>query len=406
MMKWNEIMNDAFRLVPCSIYDYEIMETWLEELALQGLVLENISCGIAKFRKQEPQEIRYRLTVIPVERMDVYEWIPGKSELINLCEAAGWKYICQRGHFGIFMTADETVEELHTEPELQHMDFKGYVKWSDLFWRGLLVLSFCFLMWKSFFKDGFLSMWAQAGSVLFFSLLGIMAANLYLVMRQWICPLILYRKLKQEGITHERKPWRGHAAGYRFVMVGLILLYTIGFGNAFYALVTDEYDQKEWSRVSLEEYQETLQIATMDKVMHSMFPDAVKQSAEWSGRVLNEKRFLTPATCIIDEEGVYRITDGTRIEYSLLIEYYETPHPWLAQQMAKEKYKCDQRLKWYHPVDTPELGLDYAVAYRAIMPTLLLVEDNKYVKIQLSTTATAYHNQVEPWCYVYADSLK
>jgi hypothetical protein len=35
-----------------------------------------------------------------------------------------------------------------------------------------------------------------------------------------------------------------------------------------------------------------------------------------------------------------------------------------------------------------------------------LVEDNKYVKIQLSTTATAYHNQVEPWCYVYADSLK
>ena len=144
MMKWNEIMKYTFRLVPCSIYQNEIMESWLEELALQGLILENISHGIAKFRKEEPQKIRYRLTVIPAERMDVYEWIPGKSELINLCEAAGWKYICQRGHFGIFMTADETVEELHTEPELQHMDFKGYVKWSDFFWRGLLVLSFCF----------------------------------------------------------------------------------------------------------------------------------------------------------------------------------------------------------------------------------------------------------------------
>ena len=47
-------MNYAFRLVPCSIYENEIMETWLEELALQGLVLENISCGIAKFRKGIP----------------------------------------------------------------------------------------------------------------------------------------------------------------------------------------------------------------------------------------------------------------------------------------------------------------------------------------------------------------
>ena len=74
--------------------------------------------------------------------------------------------------------------------------------------------------------------------------------------------------------------------------------------------------------------------------------------------------------------------------------------------MAKEQYKCDQRLKWYHSEETPELGLEYAVAYNAFWPTILLVEDNKYVKIQLSTTADAYYKQVKPWCYVYAESLK
>ena len=48
-------MKYTFRLVPCSIYENEIMESWLEELALQGLVLEDISFGIAMFRKEAPQ---------------------------------------------------------------------------------------------------------------------------------------------------------------------------------------------------------------------------------------------------------------------------------------------------------------------------------------------------------------
>ena len=148
MMKWNEIMSYTFRLVPCSIYENEIMETWLEELALQGLVLENISCGIAKFRKQEPQEIRYRLSVIPAEKWDVYENVSGKEQLIDICEASGWKFICQRRHFGIFMTVDETVEELHTEPELQYLDFKDYVDWRAVIGRVMILMMALYVFWS------------------------------------------------------------------------------------------------------------------------------------------------------------------------------------------------------------------------------------------------------------------
>jgi len=407
-MKWNEIMKYTFRLVPCSIYDYEIMESWLEDLALQGLVLENISHGIAKFRKQKMQNIRYRLTVIPAERMDVYEWIPGKSELISLCEAAGWKYICQRGQFGIFVTTDETVEELHTEPGLQHMDYKGYVNWWSLSGYTFMFLSFCYLFWSSFIRYGFFVTWAQQGSHIFLTLLAMMAGNFLMLIRQWMCPVVLYRKLKQEGISHEKKPWRIHALGYRIVMVALILLYTVGFGSVLCSIAAghDYYDYEEWPQAALMEYQESLPLATMDDAMRSMFSDAVPLENERDARVVTEKRFIAPVMCIMDAEGSYQISDGTRVQCNTIIEYYETRSPWIAQQMAKEQYKCDQRLKWYHSEETPELGVEYAVAYNAFWPTILLVEDNKYVKIQLSTTADAYYKQVKPWCYVYAESLK
>lgn len=37
------------------------------------------------------------------------------EELIAICQAGGWQYLCKRGMFGIFVAADETVPELETE---------------------------------------------------------------------------------------------------------------------------------------------------------------------------------------------------------------------------------------------------------------------------------------------------
>ena len=154
-------MKYTFRLVPCSIYENEIMESWLEELALQGLVLENISFGIAKFRKEAPQRIRYCMSIIPAERWDVYEWIPGRSSFIDLCKTSGWNYICQRGQFGIFMTTDESVVEMHTEPELQYLDYKNYVDWRALIGRLMILMVALYVFWGAFLRYEFLTIWAQ-----------------------------------------------------------------------------------------------------------------------------------------------------------------------------------------------------------------------------------------------------
>ena len=239
MMKWNEIMNYAFRLVPCSIYENEIMETWLEELALQGLVLENISLGVAKFRKEEPQKIRYCMSVIPAEKWDVYEWVPGKSSFIDLCKASGWDYICQRGQFGIFMTRDESVIEMHTEPELQYLDYKNYVDWRAVIGRVMILMMALYVFWSSFIRYGMNIVWAQEDHVLVVTILMVLLTTIIIDVRQLICPILLYRKLKQNGITHERKDWRGHAFCYRLLFISAVVIFIFGFSYMFYFCIVE-----------------------------------------------------------------------------------------------------------------------------------------------------------------------
>ena len=236
-MKWNEIMKYTFRLVPCSIYDYEIMESWLEDLALQGLVLENISFGIAKFRKEMPQRIRYCMSIIPAERWDVYEWIPGRSSFIDLCKTSGWNYICQRGQFGIFMTTDESVVEMHTEPELQYLDYKNYVDWRALIGRLMILMVALYVFWGAFLRYGFLTIWAQEEHLLVISVLLVLLAIIIIDIRQLVCPILLYQKLKRDGITHERKEWKRYALCYRLLFISVACIFVFGFGYMFYSLI-------------------------------------------------------------------------------------------------------------------------------------------------------------------------
>ena len=52
-----------YRLSPCPFYDVERTESWLQDMAQNGLFLEKdgIGCGLACFQRGEPKEVHYRL---------------------------------------------------------------------------------------------------------------------------------------------------------------------------------------------------------------------------------------------------------------------------------------------------------------------------------------------------------
>lgn len=103
------------RMAPCSSYEPERMASWLEFMAQRGYQLVKTWGCFAKFQKAAPQKLWYRLCELPEESLFNDRSPSDGEELIAICQAGGWQYLCKRGMFGIFVAADETVPELETE---------------------------------------------------------------------------------------------------------------------------------------------------------------------------------------------------------------------------------------------------------------------------------------------------
>ena len=107
-------------LEPCPAYDVERIESWLQDLAREGWVLEGQSAywlGFFTFVKAEPQEIRYRLEP-KKERHSNFTNAPDEEEE-DLYKEYGWEFVTQFHYFYIYRTADPNARELNTDYAVQ-----------------------------------------------------------------------------------------------------------------------------------------------------------------------------------------------------------------------------------------------------------------------------------------------
>ena len=120
-----------FRLPPCPPYDVEGTESWLEEMAARGWLLEkdSVFLGFAGFEKAEPAPVRYRLEA--AER-NVNDWddLSGAPdpEAEELNADFGWEYVARRGQFFIYRSLSAESPELHTDPRIQALAVKALEK--------------------------------------------------------------------------------------------------------------------------------------------------------------------------------------------------------------------------------------------------------------------------------------
>ena len=74
------------------------MQTWLEDMSMEGYLLKSCSKGRHKFEfdKIEPLRTRYRLT--PVSNK-IEEWnLRPDEEYVSITEAYGWEHVCSNIH--------------------------------------------------------------------------------------------------------------------------------------------------------------------------------------------------------------------------------------------------------------------------------------------------------------------
>jgi len=100
--------------IPCSLYDFEGLQSWLDEMALQGLFFQNFSRrnDYAKFEPGDPRPVRYRLD--PVGR-DKEEDKKRKEPYAQM----GWTFVdtLPRMYY-IFSCEDPEAPELHSDPQV------------------------------------------------------------------------------------------------------------------------------------------------------------------------------------------------------------------------------------------------------------------------------------------------
>ncbi|WP_271810264.1 DUF2812 domain-containing protein [Clostridium beijerinckii] len=128
-----------------SHYEYTAVEEYLEIMAQKGWLLTKIKGPFFRFKKIEPQKIKYSVDVI-----GKFSYYDSKkyNELLEYreyCSAAGWDFICQANEIQVFCSKENTeIVSIHTdETEKFEQVFKSSLRGrlSELFITIMLIFN-------------------------------------------------------------------------------------------------------------------------------------------------------------------------------------------------------------------------------------------------------------------------
>ncbi|MBR2851796.1 MAG: DUF2812 domain-containing protein [Anaerotignum sp.] len=106
------------KLIPVNLMNIPAMESWLTDMAAEGLFLHSLGPYIAKFTEGEPRKLAYRIEPLPVEDQGYYinnirnafaSSKDGKKSLtveeknqrmVELYDEFGWEQVCKLSHCG------------------------------------------------------------------------------------------------------------------------------------------------------------------------------------------------------------------------------------------------------------------------------------------------------------------
>lgn len=392
-----------YRLPPCPAYDIEGMESWLESMAGQGYFLckDGFFAGIAAFEKGAPAEVRYRLeaasgsTSIWSDRGGIPD-----EEALSISEACGWEYVASRNGFYIYTAADPAAQELNTDPQVQALALDLVRKRerssliATLFWIAIYPL--CMFSGNILLNAIMLGTWLY--------LLGT-ALVAWAALSSFVKVLHL-RKLRSrmangESLNH-KKDWHKRAKWHRAepcLFLVLALVWGISLFHVWSTAVTED------NVLDLRTYPEELPFGTME----SLIPNGTFQwdNIGFGNTIEVKSDWLAPQVISFSQIGSVSTDQGVQLKGGLYVDYFETISPWIAKELAREYQNYDRRRnkKYYEEWEAPDLNVDYASAYSAIFPTLILADGSRMIRISFHSFSDKDILSFEEWATLLAESF-
>lgn len=381
----------AYRLPPVRPYDLPGMESWLEELSRQGLHLtsDGFFLGFAVLQKGEGKQYRYRLEARKPRGLFSSGQEP-KDAQVELAEDFGWEYVCRRSYFDIYRTEDPEAPELNTDPSLQSLTLKRVEKelrfnlfWAILYWPLLYVA-----------RQGFFPLLSAIAAGSWFMLwLLVLAVGAVLLPLTHIARLSRFRKQLLSGETPPRNDaWKRHRIGY---FARKLLWFALTFGFILCILI-------RWGTGTLV-HEEKLPLSQLKSIpvatLADCFPEGsyVRAEEASSPDSFSHNYFtrwnclLAPDALTLCEEGQVTLPDGSRFTIVLYLDYYQVRYDWEAEPLLQELMRYDKKntgKNHWEELDAPDTDADFALAYNAYFPTVVLQKGKQVVKAQFYTISS------------------
>ena len=396
----------VYRLPPCPAYDVEGTESWLSDMAREGLHLapDGFLLGFAAFERGAPAQVRYRLAASLRQPGLLDESGGGPDpEAVELGREMGWEYVARRGDFYLYRTARPGARELNTDPAVQAIALREVRRrrrgaaLGPLFWLALCLFALS--------RAGLLRSIILAGTG--FSLLA--AALALWALGDSLGEAVrlgrLEKKLRAGQPPDHRKDWRKSAAFHRgkgLVQLAAVLLW-VGMLLHGWSLSVLEED-----RIPLADYQGDPPFATLLDFAGGQGQYTATMLGKGFNSVREWEDWLAPYNARWSEQARIVRPDGTVLEGGLFLDYHKAANPWVAQELAREYLRADLRQEGAVPLDPPSLGADYAAACLDGLgfPTVVIRRGSIVVHASfLDFSSPQPAQELEPWASILADSL-
>ncbi len=393
-----------YRLAPCPAYDVEGMESWLEDLAEEGLFLtgDGFFCGFGFFHKEEPKKVKYRLQAKSSHGSFVTDGYEPLQEEMELSRELGWEFVVSHGEFFIYRSVDEHARELNSDPAVQAITMKEVKKRQ---FSSIITCMIWFLLYPLAKKNGaflvpllYMKTWFYfftAGWALWF-VLGSVWKFIYYTK--------LYNKLKRGEQLNREKDWKKKAWVQPAKNILLIVLCCtwgcLVLGNIHRTVLFED-------EVPLAEYTKNPPFATMADIAPGKPYEITNMG--YANTVVEWSDVLAPVNFIWEEIAEVWVTEDRSVYGLWDVNYHELRWPWLAGLVAKEYIRMDKE-RDFELIGEMDLGVDYAMAYidDIHMEKIILVHGNKV----LQGTFHEYSGEkedyftFEEWAQIMADSIK
>ena len=384
----------TYRLPPCPGYDVERLESWLQDMAKEGLVLEPESeaFGFFGFTRTRPQSLRYRLQ--PKPEGDDSGIVPD-AEARDTAAEFGWEFVDSYGSFYIYRTADPLAREMDTDLEVQAIALKNVKKG---FWTRIISEFFGIFCFSIILNNaGPIRFLVSLPPIYSLALVLLPVSTLISIFLRTSHVRRLQRKLRENIPLDHNISWQ---PGIPAQWARRILWLTV-MALAF-AVVLNGCSRWVAQNPPLSQYPGDAPFVTLSDMAEEYEPE------DFLDFYNTYEAASTPlANTVVDwrEYANIRVDGEDYPAAVLVVNYFDTASPWLARQLADELQRRAEKERFYSELEAPALDVDFCAAYTKVYPTILICQGSTVIEASVKIRNEEGSDLFLHWAQLQAERM-